>query len=353
MSIVTGRHLSFAVPGDIQLPTSGYVYERRVMSLLPDYGVQPTLVQLPGRFAEPDGTDLTEAGRRLAACSVAAPILIDGTVLGALPHSLIEAMPHQILALVHHPLSLEPGLSVTRAGALKANEIAAFQRANHVIVTSIATKRLLTSNFAVPARKITVAEPGTDPASRASGTGTPLQLIAVGAVSARKGYDVLIEALSPLRHLDWRLVIAGATDRDADATAALERLIANAGFADRIRLAGAVVPATLARFYDTADIFVMPSLMEGHGMAVAEAMARGLPIVCTTTECASEAVPDAAAIKVKPGDVAALTAALERGLTDKKLRARMADASWEMGRTLPPWTETTRRIAAVVMGLSP
>ncbi|MGK3816841.1 glycosyltransferase, partial [Enterococcus faecium] len=93
-------------------------------------------------------------------------------------------------------------------------------------------------------------------------------LLAVGAVSARKGYDVLIQALAPLAHLDWRLVVAGAADRDADAAAALEGLIARLGLADRIRLSGAVVPATLARFYDTADIFVMPSLLEGHAMPV-------------------------------------------------------------------------------------
>lgn len=351
MTLSSGRQLSFAVPADIRLPTSGYVYEQRVFSLLTDYGVQPTLVQLPGHFPQPTEAESAEAGRLLTACPAAAPILIDGTALGSLPLAVIEALPHHILALVHHPLSLDAGLTAEQAAAVKAAETAALRRANHVIVTSLATKRLLTASYDVPSRKITVAEPGTDPAVRASGTGTPLQLLAAGAVSARKRYDVLIRALAPLTELDWRLVIAGATDRDTDAAAALEGLIAKLGLADRIRLSGAVVPATLARFYDTADIFVMPSLIEGPGMAVAEAMARGLPIVCTATEGAT--VPDAAAIKTPPGDIAALTSALERALTDKKLRARLADASWEMGRTLPPWTETTRRIAAVVMGLSP
>ena len=122
---------------------------------------------------------------------------------------------------------------------------------------------------------------------------------------------------------------------------------------DRVRLSGTVVPATLSKFYDTADLFVMPSLFEGYGMVLAEAMARGLPIICTTGGAASETVPDAAALKVAPGNSTALTAAIEKALGDKKLRARLADASWEMGRTLPPWTETTRRIAAVVMGLTP
>jgi glycosyltransferase involved in cell wall biosynthesis len=205
----------------------------------------------------------------------------------------------------------------------------------------------------VPARKITVAEPGTDPAARATGTGTPLQLLAVGAVSPRKAYDVLVRALEPLADLDWRLTIAGATDRDPAAAAALKSIIDRSGLGERIKLAGKVVPATLDRFYESADLFVMPSLFEGYGMVLAEAMARGLPIVCTTGGAAAETVPDAAAIKVPPGDPEPLTAALRLALEDKKRRTRMADASWDAGRALPTWNETARRIAAVILGMRP
>ena len=48
-----------------------------------------------------------------------------------------------------------------------------------------------------------------------------------------------------------------------------------------------------------------------------------------------------------------MTSALRRALTDKKLRDELADASWDLGRTLPTWHETARRIAAVVLGLKP
>ena len=48
-----------------------------------------------------------------------------------------------------------------------------------------------------------------------------------------------------------------------------------------------------------------------------------------------------------------MTTALRRALTDKKLRDELADASWDLGRTLPTWHETARRIAAVVLGLKP
>lgn len=352
MTTPSARSISFAVPGNIDLPTGGYGYDRRVMELLPDYGVQADLISLPGSFPFPSAADLAQTKTMLAAAPASHALLIDGLALGAIPADLLKSLARPFIALVHHPLCLEAGLTDEQATHLKATETQALELARHVLVTSFATKRILVSDFAVPITKITVAEPGTDPSMRASGTGTPMQLLAVGAVSKRKGYEILIEALKPLNDLDWRLTIAGATDRDPAAVSNLESAIAAAGFHDRVRLSGTVVPATLTKYYDTADLFVMSSLFEGYGMVLAEAMACGLPIVCTTGGAAADTVPDAAAIKVAPGNAAALTAAIEKVLSDKRLRRRMADASWEMGRTLPPWTETTRRIAAVIMGIS-
>ena len=115
---------------------------------------------------------------------------------------------------------------------------------------------------------------------------------------------------------------------------------------------GAVVPDTLSAFYASADIFVMPSLFEGYGMVLAEAMARGLAIVCTTGGAAAETVPDAAAVKVAPGDAAAFSAGLATVLTNRKLRRRLEAASWAAGRQLPTWNETARRIFIAITGLA-
>jgi glycosyltransferase involved in cell wall biosynthesis len=81
-------------------------------------------------------------------------------------------------------------------------------------------------------------------------------------------------------------------------------------------------------------------------------MARGLPIVSTTGGAAAETVPGTAAIKVPPGDEAALAAAVRRVLTDADLRARMADASWAAGQKLPRWEDTARIIAGVIKGVA-
>jgi glycosyltransferase involved in cell wall biosynthesis len=224
--------------------------------------------------------------------------------------------------------------------------------AREVIVTSPATRAILVEEFAVPPHRITVALPGTDPACRSCGTGTPLQLLAVGSLVPRKGYDVLVRALATISNRNWHLSIAGAEDRSPQTAAEVRELTSALGLAHHVTLNGAVSETCLAQMYAKADVFVMSSLFEGYGMALAEAMARGLPIVSTTGGAAAETVPDAAAIKVPPGDPSALAEALGRVILDAPLRSAMADASWHAGRALPQWNETARIIAGVIRKVS-
>lgn len=232
-----------AIPGDLATPTGGYAYDRRVLELLGSYGIAAHALQLPGSFPNPSAADLDETVRRLAATRAGTTLVIDGLAFGAVPAAHLDRVGRRIVALIHHPLCLEAGLPPQRAEELKRLEREALSRASHVIVTSPAMARLLVADFAVPEARIMVAEPGTDPAQRATGTGTPLQLLAVGAVSVRKGYDILVEALAPLADLDWRLTIAGATDRAPEAVSDLKAAIARHRLGDKVTLAGTVVPA--------------------------------------------------------------------------------------------------------------
>ena len=343
----------FAIPGDLRSPTGGYAYDRRVIELLPHFGVNVQHVKLSAAFPNPAPKDIKDADRLIAATPKSAALLVDGLALGAFPASSLPCDGRRLIAIVHHPLFLETGLPHARKVELKASERNALQRADHIVVTSRTTARILAEELGADPRKITVAEPGTDPAWRATGTGSPLHILAVGAVSPRKSYDHLVEALVPLREIDWKLTIAGALDRHPQAAETLRKKIEKSKFTDRITLAGKVVPATLDRYYESADLFVSASLFEGYGMVIAEAMARGLAIVTTTGGAAADTAHRSAALHVQPGNIAEMTTALRRALSDKKLRDKLADASWDLGRTLPTWHETARRIAAVVLGLKP
>ena len=338
----------FAIPGDIATPTGGYIYDREVLQRLPGLGIDARHLRLPASYPHPSPVDLAETSRLFAAAPASAILLIDGLALGTMPPLILGNVHQPIVALVHHPLGYETGLETSRARELFALERLSLRYATHVIVTSRSTARLLNLEFSVPAAKIAIAEPGTDRAVRATGTRKPLSILAVGAISPRKGYQILIEALTPLRSLDWRMTIAGATDRDPAAVSALREAILRGGLAARVELTGSLGKADLARAYAAADLFVLPSLFEGYGMALAEAMARGLPIVCTTGGAAAETVAGGAALKVAPGQTDPLREALQRMLTDAGLRRRLGDASWEAGQRLPAWDDTARRVAGVL-----
>lgn len=342
----------FAVPGDLAAPTGGYAYARRMLELLPRHNLAIRHLALPAGYPNPTEADLEMTARLVAGTPPNAVLLIDGLAYGAMPAELIAGFGRPIVALVHHPLGLEHGLSQERQAELIASEAQALALAERVIVTSPLTGRLLAADFNVPPDRVTVAEPGTEPAARARGTGSPVRLLAVGAVSPRKGYEILAAALADLADLDWHLTIAGATDRMPDASASLRQAIATASLQERVTLAGTVTDEALEALYAHADVFVSPSLFEGYGMVLAEALAHGLAIVASTGGAAGETVPEGAALKVPPGNVAALSQALRRAVGDPDLRARLAAASWEAGQALPRWPETAARIATVLREVS-
>ncbi len=344
--------VAFAIPGDINTPTGGYAYDREVLARLPEHGIRARHLQLPGGYPDPTQQELAETTRLFAGLSPETVLVIDGLAFGAMPAEAIAGIRQTIIALVHHPLGYEPGLSEDRARKLTELERNALTFAKAVFVTSPFTKRLLVDEFAVPERKITIAQPGTEPAEQAHGTGQPLQLLSVGAVTPRKAFPTLVTALAPLAGLDWRLTIVGPLDRDAAAVAELKAAISRLGLGDRITLTGALDGQQIAAAYAAADVFVLPSLFEGFGMVLTEAMSRGLPIVCTTGGAAAETVPDAAAIKVPPGAAGPLTEALRQVIADRHLQRRLAEASLEAAQHLPSWDETARSIASLIRKIS-
>ncbi|MDP4006170.1 glycosyltransferase family 4 protein [Methylobacterium sp. NEAU K] len=341
---------TFCIPGDLATPTGGYAYARQLLAHLQREGVAVSPLFLPASFPHPDEADLELTAALLARAPREAVLLIDGLAYGCLPPAIIaSAAPRPIVALVHHPLGLEAGLAADEAAHLIAAERAALALAARIVVTSRFTRDLLVADFGVPDDKITVAEPGTGTATRATGGGPgPVRLLAVGAVTPRKGFAHLVAALAKVADLDWSLTLVGALDRSPAHVAALREVIAAEGLGERIALAGAVPSERLDALYDRADLMVSPSLFEGYGMALADALARGLPVVSTTGGAAADTVPDAAGVKVPPGDEAALADALRALIADPARRRAAARASREAGERLPRWRDTVRIVADVL-----
>lgn len=331
---------AFAVPGSLDTPTGGYTYDRCIIADLPAFGWQVDVIDLGEGFPRPSAATLADARARLLAVPQGHPIVVDGLAFGVMAEAAAElARAHPLIALVHHPLALETGVSPAEAEALRSSERAALASASGgVIVTSPATARLVGADYAVAPERISIVVPGTDrrPPARGS-TGGLVSLLAVGAVVPRKGHDLLVTALAAVSDLPWRLTIAGDRTRDPTADSALVATIRRLGLGERVTLAGAVSDDQLVALYDAADLFVLASRFEGYGMALAAAMAHGLPVVGTAAGAIPETVPSDAAILVPPDDAVALAAALRRLIGDARERAQRAAAARAVA--LPTWRE--------------
>lgn len=329
--------LVLAVPGDISAPTGGYRYDARVISELTGRGRSAKALALPGDFPAPSEASIETALKALAGLPTDATLVIDGLAFGALPADGIAALGRPVAALVHHPLALETGLSAEGAARLEASERAALEKAALVIATSEATRTILIERFGVEPRRVRVAEPGVDPQPRAKGGGETPVVLSVGAVTPRKNHAALARAFGTLADLPWRWVIAGALDRDPACAEALKREIEAAGIADRTDLLGAVDDDRLAQAFDGADVFALPSRFEGYGMAVTEALARGLPVVAGRGEAAEALVTERAGALVEPDDVEGLGEALRVLLESPGARAKASNAARSRAARLPRW----------------
>jgi glycosyltransferase involved in cell wall biosynthesis len=344
---------AFAVPGSLDTPTGGYAYDKRIIGELRALDWQIDVVDLGNMFPNPDQAARQTALQRLQALPEGLPIVIDGLAFGVMADEARRLRDrHPLVALVHHPLALETGIDAATAGTLRVSERVALGSARAVVVTSEPTATIVVRDYAVPRDRVTVIRPGIDrpaapqPPQRNRET---VELLAVGAITPRKGYDHLIEALAGLKALPWYLAIAGDTTRSATALTGLHDAIARAQLQDRVVIAGAVSNERLAELYANADMFVLASQFEGYGMVFGEAMAHGLPIVATAVGAAGEIVPPDAGLLVPPGDVEVLRRALRRVIEGAETRERMAMAARQGAERLPTWRQSAQQFAAVIL----
>jgi glycosyltransferase involved in cell wall biosynthesis len=339
--------VQLVVPGPLDQRTGGYIYDRRIAEGLRALGWTVDLHELAGRFPLADETALAAARRALAAMPPGSLPVIDGLALPAFGE-LADRLPRPWFALVHHPLALETGLAPTEAESLAAMERRALAQADRVIVTSPQTRRDL-APYDVTDARVGVVLPGTEPAALARGSGgLHVALLCVASLTPRKGHLVLLEALAALRELRWHLTCVGSPERDPACARAITRAIERLEIGDRVRLVGEQPEAGLQPFYDAADLFVLASHHEGYGMVLAEALARGLPILATRAGAIPDTVPATAGILVPPGDSSALAAALRRLLLDPGLRRDLATGAREVGLRLPSWAAAARAFAGEV-----
>lgn len=327
------------VAGDPGQLTGGYIYDARIVEALREAGWTIDVVGLEGRFPEPDAIASHALDTALTALADGSRAVIDGLAMGGLP-AIVErhATRLAITALVHHPLADETGLGVPEQQRFRISETRALAAVEQVIVTSLYTARRL-ADFAVPADRISVIEPGVQigPLAEGDGSGIP-RLLCIATLAPRKGQDLLVQALSELTELPWQCDLIGALDRAPDYADEVREAIERHRLEERIRLLGPQPNHSLSERYRRADLFVLPSHYEGYGMVITEALAHGLPVVTTTGGALAHTLPDTAGIKVPPGNVPALRDALRQMLTEPERYAGYRDGARAARGALNDWT---------------
>jgi alpha-1,3-rhamnosyl/mannosyltransferase len=217
--------------------------------------------------------------------------------------------------------------------AAQAREAAS--RADAIIAVSTFTKRQVVELLHFDPDRIHVVHHGLSACNTGAPQGAPPRervVLNVGAIQTRKNIGRLVDAFETLDPA-WRLVLAGSFGYGAEA---IRDRIERSPARDRISVLGYISAGELAGWYGRASIFAFPSLDEGFGIPLLEAMAAGLPIVTSTASALPE-VAGGAALLVDPLDTDALSRALQQLADDEVLRqelagkgiARARDFSWE------------------------
>jgi glycosyltransferase involved in cell wall biosynthesis len=333
--------VAFVTVGDTGRLTGGYLYNARVLAELRERGIGVQEIVPCGASPE----EQEEVAPRLG--TLLDPRRFDMVVVDALARivcapwldSWREERP--VVAMVHEL----PSVAASNAQLDREREYEEpLLRADRLISVSGHGGSIL-ENRGVPAARIRIVPPGFDRFPPASGSSSPVRDGTVRALCVaqwipRKGIVDLVQAWTLHERPGAALDLIGETDADPAYAASVRAAIA-ASPAAPIVVSGPVDDAALAAAYAAADLFVLPSRYEGYGVVYAEALAHGLPVIACNVGPVPELVGQDAALLVEPGDVEALSGALDLLLQDAALRERMSSAARRRAEELPRWKDTT------------
>ncbi len=240
------------------------------------------------------------------------------------------------LSFVREPESVMPGMSA-HLNKWVPRSVA---RADHVIAVSKATRQDLIDLYRTPSEKISVLYHGVTPAFKPVRAENKLNavrhkynlgeqpfVLSVGTIQPRKNYKGLIKAFAGIDK-SVSLVIAGGKGWHYEE---IYDEVTKQGLERRVHFPGFVADADLPGLYSAATLFVYPSLYEGFGLPVLEAMACGTPVIAANTSSLPEVVGEAGVL-VNPRDIEAMATMISRILTDIELQQQLSQAGREQAK---------------------
>lgn len=333
--------LTLGDPGQL---TGGYLYHRRLAELAPRHGARLDFASVPRRpfpLAVTDGPGIL----RQLARSAADVIVLDSIAAAFVGLWLIQhAPPRPMVAMLHQPPGgIDHGPVRTRVQTVL--DRAAYRHARRLLVASDSLAGELIS-AGEPAERITVVPPGRDvatavgPAPGDLRQGRQAAFLCVGNWVARKGIVDLLKAFSTLDDHLATLHLVGDTRIDPAYARRVDARVAQPDLKSRVVVHGPISVGEVAALYAAADAFVLPSWKEPYGTVYGEAMALGLPVVgWRAGNLPYLAEHEREGLLVEPGDLEALSTALQRLATDGDLRAHLGRAAQKRALARPTWDE--------------
>ena len=358
MSANAAGSVYFVVPDTIDDPdrvSGGNVYDQHLRDGLTGLGWRVCAILI----SEDSGQRFALA---LAELPDGATVLVDGLVAVAQSATLIAHSGRlRVIVLAHMVASIlseagstgrtaEPDPRGTSLPEVAGRERRTLHAAERVIATSQWTRTELIARRLAEPQSIVVAPPGTDPAAATTASDAGDRLLCVGAVAPHKGQDLLVDALLGLADIaGWTCTFAGALGAAPEFVAGLTRSVGSAGLTDRIAFTGVLTGQSLADAYASTDLVVAPSRVESYGMAVAEAVARGIPVIAARTGGLPEAISQTkGAIIVPPDDAPALDAALRHWWAAPSARATLKAEALKGRASVRPWATTTSIVSSTL-----
>jgi glycosyltransferase involved in cell wall biosynthesis len=234
------------------------------------------------------------------------------------------------------------------------------QRCTHILADSQSTKDDLMALWQVPAEKITVLYCGVDARFKPVTDEKVLTavrqkhhladspyILNVGTIQPRKNYQMLIRAFAPVaQQFPHHLIFAGGKGWLYDEMMAE---VETQGLNGRVHFIGFVDDADLPALYTAASLLTFPSLYEGFGLPLLEAMACGVPVISSNTSSLPEVVADSGLL-LSPHDESAWTNAIRQLLADPVQRARMVAAGFKQARQFN-WHQSANQLLGIYSDL--
>ncbi|MDO1581352.1 glycosyltransferase family 4 protein [Rhizobium oryzicola] len=319
--------------------TGGYVYNTELVAALSAQSVPVEPVELETGFPTVPESERAALLQHLGKAEPRTIILTDHIYT----HDLLPVLEKAgvpVVSIFHHSLVIEQGDRTDEASTkTRQREGDALRFSHRIITTSHESRAYLQAHYGIAPDRIHVAVPGNAPVNRSAASAGDFQILSVGAVIARKRYDYVLDVAVHLPARGWRWAIVGDPARDPSLVAALKARAEALGLTDRVTFAGDVADAALEDLWQQTSLYVAASYYEGYGMAVAEALRHGVPVVSTASGAVSTWT--SAGVTEAPADDAGQMAALVRRFMDEPgYRAAEAENAWQFGQTLLTWEET-------------